>query len=150
MHCREDEQRMKNASFEHISRQSIDSALDKKYRQYLVGHLLKDREEFNFIEDDIEVGISYYREFTADKPHFHTRCTSHSYVLTGNLRVKLLDTGEEHELGEGDFFTIRPKTPYAVKNAAGTKVLFIKAPAGNDKVDVSPDESTHIWLSSWD
>ena len=31
-----------------------------------------------------------------------------------------------------------------------TKILFIKSPAGNDKTEVDVDETTRIWLQSWD
>ena len=133
-----------------IRKADLDSALAQEYRQYLTGHLGRPQPFLRHIEDDIEVGMSQYETFTADKPHVHPVCTEHGYVLSGVLRVRLLDSGEETELHEGDFFVLRPGTPYASKSLAGTRVLFIKHPGQNDKTLVEPDEETAKWMSNWD
>ena len=133
-----------------IRKNDLDLALGQEYRQYLAGHLSRPQPLLKHIEDDIEVGMSLYTEFTADKPHFHPECTEHGYVLSGAVRVKILDTAEEEEFREGDFFLIRPNVRYASKNAPGTRVLFIKAPGKNDKMEIVPDEMTKAWLSAWD
>lgn len=70
---------------------SIEDALSKEYRQYLAGRLKKEQPFLKHIDDDIEIGISNYVTFTADKPHMHTQCTEHNYVLRGKMKVKLLD-----------------------------------------------------------
>ena len=93
---------------------SIEDALSKEYRQYLAGRLKKEQPFLKHIDDDIEIGISNYVTFTADKPHMHTQCTEHNYVLRGKMKVKLLDGScEEYEFSEGDLFVLRPGTPYA-------------------------------------
>lgn len=129
----------------------IEEALDQNYRQYLTGRLERPQEKLDCVEDDIEVGISRYERFTADQPHRHPRATEHVYVLEGEVRIRLLDgTGREYRLGPGDFFLLRPGEAYASKNTAGTRVLFIKAPGGNDKQPLKPDPDTAAWLKSWD
>lgn len=131
--------------------EQIEEAIKKQYRQYLTGHMEYPQKYLRNIEDDIEIGISQYDEFTADKPHMHPVATEHGYVLEGALKVKLLDgSGAEYEFKKGDFFLLRPDIPYATKNAPGSRILFIKSPGGNDKrlVEVTPE--TEQWLSSWD
>ena len=116
---------------------SIEDALSKEYRQYLAGRLKKEQPFLKHIDDDIEIGISNYVTFTADKPHMHTQCTEHNYVLRGKMKVKLLDGScEEYEFSE--------------KNEAGTRVLFIKSPGINDKTEVAVDVETQRWLLSWE
>ena len=134
-----------------IRKKQIDEALDKEYRQYLCGHLTRPQPFLENLESDIEVGISYYKEFTADIPHVHPVCEEHTYVLSGSIRMLILD-GEKVELqfNEGDFFILPPNTPYASKSIAGTKVMFIKAPGTNDKTLIEVDEETMQWLKSWD
>lgn len=134
-----------------IRADALDGALEKEYRQYLTGHLQRPQEHLRHIDDDIEIGVSHYQGFTADKPHMHPSCTEHGLVLQGCLRVRLLDgSGEEYEFRRGDFFLLRPGIPYATKNAPDTRVLFIKSPGINDKVTVEADEETRAWLSAWD
>ena len=129
----------------------IESALTKEYRQYQAGRLMMEQKHLSHIEDDIEVGISHYEGFTADKPHMHPVATEHGYVLEGALRLRLLDgTKEEYEFRKGDFFVLQKGVPYATKNAAGTRILFIKSPGGNDKTVVEVDSETTLWLSDWD
>ena len=128
----------------------VEAALEKNYRQYLTGRLERPQEELDCVEDDIEVGISRYDRFTADAPHRHPVATEHVYVLEGEVRVRLPESGQELRLKRGDFFLLRPGVAYASKNAAGTRVLFIKAPGGNDKQPVEPDPDTAAWLERWD
>ena len=134
-----------------IKREQIEEALSKEYRQYLTGHLRRPQPFLEHVEDDIEIGMSYYREFAADTPHVHPVCTEHAYVLQGSVKVRLLDgSNEEYELRAGDLFVFYPGTPYATKNAEGTKVLFIKSPGMNDKTLVEIDDETKRWLSDWE
>ena len=41
-------------------------------------------------------------------------------------------------------------TKYASKHTAGTKILFFKAPGGNDKTLFAIDNALKKWLSSWE
>ena len=134
-----------------IRKAELDQALEKQYRQYLTGHLQYPQEHLQHVEDDIEVGISYYREFTADTPHMHPIATEHGYVLQGSVKVRLLlEEPREYQFDAGDFFVLRPGIGYATKNAPNTKVLFIKSPGVNDKTKVEITEETKKWLSSWE
>ena len=47
-----------------IKNKEINNALDIDYRQYLTGHLSRPQ-IVNHIDSNIEVGISYYKKFTA-------------------------------------------------------------------------------------
>lgn len=139
------------SEFSIIRKGELDSALKKKYRLYLAGRLTLPQDELECIDDDIEIGISEYKEFTADAPHLHPIATEHGYVLRGCIRVMLLNgSRDEFEFGEGDFFVLKPGCAYATKNRENTRVLFIKSPGGNDKVTLAADEETQRWLSSWD
>ncbi len=133
-----------------LAAQQIEWALHQTYRQYLTGRLERPQKELSCLEDDIEVGISRYDGFTADKPHLHLRATEHVYVLEGEVRIRLMNGGQEYRLKQGDFFLLRPGVAYASKNAAGTRLLFIKAPGGNDKQLAEPDPETISWLAAWD
>ena len=140
-----------NTPLEYITNDSLNEALNKEYRQYLAGRLSREQKHLKHIDDDIEVGVSLYKEFTADKPHMHPVATEHGYVLQGSVKVKLLDgSGREYQFNEGDFFVLRTGVGYATKNAKNTKVLFIKSPGINDKTLVKIDTETEKWLSSWD
>ena len=133
-----------------ITNTQMTQALNQHYRQYLTGHLENPQPELQHIDDDIEIGISSYEKFTADTPHVHPVCTEHAYILQGSLKMRLLETKEEILLRQGDFLVLRPNTPYASKNAANTKILFIKYPATNDKTLVETDEETREWLKNWE
>ena len=133
-----------------IRKEQLEEALSNEYRQYLTGHLGRPQPYLQHIDDDTEIGMSYYREFTADTPHVHPICTEFTFVLEGSVRIRLLETGEELELNQGDFSKLPPGTPYASKNNAQTRVLFIKVPGINDKTLVTPDEETERWMQSWD
>lgn len=136
---------------ESIRAAALDAALEAEYRQYLTGHLQRPQTHLAHIETDIEVGVSFYREFTADVPHVHPTATEHAYVLSGSVRCRILDgTENETQFDAGDFFVLRPGEAHATKNAPGTKVLFIKSPGLNDKTPVLTDERTKKWLSAWD
>ena len=139
------------AELEIIRGAALEYALGKEYRQYLTGHLQRPQKHLQHIEDDIEIGISHYREFTADTPHMHPVATEHSYVLQGSIKVLLLE-GEpkEYRLNAGDFFVLQPGVGYATKNAPDTKVLFIKSPGINDKTVVPVTDTVKTWLSTWE
>ena len=132
-----------------IRNKEINDALDIKYRQYLAGKLMYPQEEMDPIESDIEVGISDYKTFMAEKPHVHPIANEFNFVLEGELKIWLLDSGEKFSFKKGDFFRLEPGTPYASKSTGGTRVLFFKVPGGNDKKLVDVDEEVKNWLSEF-
>ena len=139
------------SKLEYIKKEQLDAALEQEYRQYLTGHRTREQKFLKHVDDDIEIGISHYRVFTADKPHMHPVATEHSYVLQGSIKVLLLE-GEpkEYQLNAGDFFVLQPGVGYATKNAPDTKVLFIKSPGINDKTVVPVTDTVKTWLSTWE
>lgn len=133
-----------------IKNKEINNALDIDYRQYLTGHLSRPQ-IVKHIDSDIEVGISYYKKFTADIPHVHPIADEHCYVLCGKVKVRCFEEEmKEYEFNEGDFFFIPKGIPHASKNYEGTKVLFIKNPSINDKTIIDVDENTKEWLKKWE
>lgn len=141
---------MKKKPLEFIKSQNIDAALANNYRQYFTGRFSAPDQFFTLIDANTEVGMSLYRDFTADKPHVHPVCTEFNYVLEGSVRMLLPEAGVEYEFERGDFYVLRPNTAYATKNFPGTRVLFIKSPGRNDKKLISVDSRIADWLSCWD
>ncbi len=135
---------------EYILKDELDSAFDHDYRHYLTGHLTRPQPYLKHFDDDIEIGMSFYQDFTVDHPHVHPIATEHGYVLEGAVKLLYLNgEREEKEFKKGDFFLIRPGVPHVSKNQAGTRVLFIKSPSINDKTVVELDETARKWILSW-
>lgn len=134
---------------EYIDGSAIHYALTQTYRVYLCGDL-KRPQELTWIHDpNNEVGISLYKNFTADAPHFHLRATEYNFIISGRSKILLLDEQKELVLDEGSLFALPPMTRYASKHQAGTKILFFKSPGGNDKQIVDATHELSKWLLSW-
>ena len=134
-----------------ITGQQLKAALSKDYRVYLCGDESMIQPQLEHIPDDyLEIGTSDYREFTADKPHYHKTNHEYNYVVKGCVRVINLDTEEQYEFGEDSLFVISPNTRYAGKNKAGTRVFFVKCPKGNDKMLAEVTPQLEKWMESWD
>ena len=134
------------AGIEKISRDDIEQHVTAEGRQYLVGNLQLPQPLLHLHDEDVEVGISVYKEFTADKPHIHPITTEYQMVLHGYSEIKDLHRNEVTKLFAGDFFIVRRGTAYAQKSQANTRILFFKYPSGNDKTLVEIDEETKVWL----
>ncbi len=134
-----------------ISSKEIKSALNKNYRQYLVGDLKKAQPLLEHIYDKkLEFGMTYYKDFTVDQPHFHTFATEYIYVMKGEYKlcVKMPKKVEYKHLKKGDLCVIPKLTKYASKACPKTQILFIKSPSINDKVDCNDfifDDFKKIW-----
>ena len=132
-----------------IYKRDIQKALDSKYRVYLCGNL-KEPQDLHWIHDKTnELGISHYKQFTADQPHYHTTATEYNYIISGESRVLLIDEGKEFLLEAGSLFVLPPGTKYASKHSENTKILFFKSPGGNDKQVIDIDDTLKTWLSTW-
>lgn len=130
-----------------VPNQEIEMATSQEYRQYFCGNLQRPQ-ILDFIRTErLEVGISNYKTFTADMPHYHTTTADMMYILSGEYHVLLVDEGKEILLHQGDFLSVPPQTPYASKAKEGTKVLFFKYCNGNDKVTLDSSEILKKWLS---
>ena len=134
------------AGIQKISQQEIAESLRESNRQYLLGNLKSPQLLKHIHDDQVEVGISHYKEFTSDKPHMHSDVTEYQMVLQGTTYIKDLVTNEVTQLKEGDFYVVRNNTPYAQKSTENTKIIFFKHPAINDKILVEVDETTREWL----
>jgi len=64
-------------------------ALKKSYRVYLCGDLKKPQEMEWIYDTKNEVGMSFYKHFSADQPHFHTIATEYNYIISGSSKVLL-------------------------------------------------------------
>lgn len=127
----------------------LEKALECAHRVYLCGDLQKPQQFPCIYDSHNEVGTSYYKNFTADQPHFHTTATEYNYVICGSSKVLLVDDGKEYLLKAGSLFVIPPMTKYASKHLANTKILFFKSPGGNDKCIIEVSDALNDWLYSW-
>lgn len=136
---------------EYIRNEELENAFSHEYRHYLTGHLTREQLYLKHFDDDIEIGISDYKYFTADLPHVHPIVTEHGYVLEGKVKIMCFEgtKTEEMEFCKGDFFIIRPGVGHVSKNAPGTRILFIKSPGKNDKKAIDINDETKEWLKSW-
>ncbi|KAB2332611.1 cupin [Bacillus mesophilum] len=135
-------------SIKKISKETLDNVLQYNERQYLVGNLKIPQMLQHIHDNNIEVGISHYKKFTADKPHIHIEVTEYQMILQGYSEIKDMLTEEIIELHEGDFYIVNKETPYAQKSKEDTKILFFKYPSINDKQIIEIDQSTQSWLNT--
>lgn len=133
--------------FKLIKNLSIRQSLENTTRQYLVGNLKKPQ-ILDFIKnEDVEIGITSYKDYNSELPHKHNVAVEYQYMISGRTQYLDLDTGETHEFIKGDFFAICSGTTYAQRSKPGTEILFIKVPSINDKQIVEPDSTVEKWLS---
>jgi len=128
----------------------ISDALKAEMRQYLCGDLKKAQKLPFFRTSSLEVGMTYYEEKRCDEPHYHTTTEDVIYVLRGTLHTMDITTGGTDTFSEGDFVIVPVMTPYITKAEAGTVVIFVKDPVGNDKklIDVSGNPEVVDWMNN--
>ena len=136
--------------FKKITAFAINDALIGTTRQYLVGNLKLPQELAHIDDSNIEIGITDYKEYTTESPHWHKVAYEYQYMLGGETKYLDVETGEEVHYVAGDFFRIDPETKYAQKSIGGTTILFIKTPPGNDKVSMETDNNAQKWLLKWE
>lgn len=128
----------------------ISETLKKNHRQYLVGDL-KQAQELQHLQDkNVEVGITEYKTFGWEKPHYHPIVCEYQMVLEGVAKYVDVNKNLEIELRKGVFFIIRPNTKYIQKAQKGCKILFLKCPAGNDKKVLPLTDRMKTWIESWE
>ena len=130
--------------------QVIQDSLVDTSRQYLAGTLQLTQALAHIPDANLEVGLSQYQDNTADIPHYHPRTREYQYVVSGRALLRDIDSGETHELSAGDFYVIDPGVSHVQKSAAGTRILFFKHPAGDDKTLVPIDAELAAWLEDLD
>lgn len=129
-----------------INNHEILKALKNATRQYFVGNLSRPQ-EITFIQDDrLEIGISNYPNFQSEPTHVHVVVTEYQYMISGWTEYMDIETNKVYEFKKGDFYVIKPKTAYAQKVKAGTKILFIKVPSMNDKHLIEIEGNQLKWL----
>lgn len=133
--------------FKLIKNLSIRQSLENTTRQYLVGNLKK-TQILDFIKnEDVEIGITSYKDYNSELPHIHSIAVEYQYMISGRTQYLDLDTGDTHEFIKGDFFAIYSGTTYAQRSKPDTEILFIKVPSIDDKQIVEPDSVVKKWLS---
>jgi quercetin dioxygenase-like cupin family protein len=133
--------------FKLLSHGDIENSLNAVTRQYLVGNLKRPQELEHIVDNNVEIGISDYRERTTELPHYHTKAMEYQYVIVGATSYLNLKTGEEETYNEGDFYAIYPNTAYAQKSSPGTRILFVKLPSINDKQLCNTNETIEKWYA---
>jgi len=139
--------RLVMGNFQVVSSVDIAKALNETHRQYLSGKLKLPQIIKEVVDENIEVGISSYKEHAHELPHYHDEVSEYQYMLSGMTEYLDLDTKEIHRFVKGDFYVIRPFTKYAQRIKQGTDILFFKYPGKNDKIAIEPDRDTLAWLS---
>lgn len=129
---------------------ATERALKENGRVYLCGNLALPNGVDHIKTDGYEIGISYYPQFSVDKPHYHYYNTEYNYVISGEMKVLLIKEEKQIQLKTGDLLVIHPDEPYICKSLPGTKVLFSKVPGGNDKVVIPTSEMIDGWGSCWE
>lgn len=136
--------------FKHLEAKDIAASLDNTTRQYLVGKLNLPQILNHYDDDNVEIGLTSYKDYAIEFPHWHKVAYEYQYMIRGETRYLDLDSGEETCYVTGDFYRIEPGTKYAQKTLGGTSLLFIKTPPGNDKIVLPQTQELDKWLHSWE
>jgi uncharacterized cupin superfamily protein len=123
-----------NGEFLGVTAEQIQAVLELHTRQYLVGNLGRPQELPHVPDEHVEIGITHYVEATPEAPHWHPLQREYQYVLSGLTRYREVERGTEHIYRAGDFYAILPEVCYTQDSEPGTRILFVKHPAINDKV----------------
>ena len=131
-----------------IKNADIEEVLKGVSRQYLAGNL-KRPQELEFVRDNqLEIGITDYSEYTTERVHFHAKAVEYQYMLSGWTKYMDVETGKEYEFKKGDFYCIEKNTTYAQKSKKGTRILFVKVPSINDKNVVETSAAIKEWYEA--
>lgn len=128
---------------------NVRDAFQKQIRVYLCGKLSK-QESFEHINTDgLEIGVSHYSEYTAEKAHLHKWNYEYNLVKSGSVKVYSFDEEKEYEFHQDDMYEIKPNMRYITKALSGTEVIFIKTPGGNDKELLPVTDAIINWGKDW-
>lgn len=129
-----------------LTPEMIAASLEGNSRQYIQGDLKRPQNLPFIFNTNSEIGITYYRAFSHDEPHYHDVITETNYILEGRVCVRITDTGEDHVVEQGGLFSVPPKVTHILKAQPGTKILFVKDHAVNDKHEV---DMGSLGLEKW-
>ena len=117
-----------------LSAEMIEDSLKGNFRQYIQGDL-KEEQKLPFVYNtNSEIGISYYRDFFHDDPHYHDIITETNY------------SNEDFVVEKGGIFSVPPRVTHILKGVPGTKIIFFKDHSLNDKRVVNIKE---LQLDDW-
>lgn len=134
-----------------FTKEQISESLKQQYRQYFTGSRLFERGNIRNKFSYLETGMSHYKQFSVDTPHYHETTAEHYIILQGEQKILDLGSGKQYIARKGDFVFIPPWTKHFTKNKAGTKIFFAKAPDGKDKVEIYElPEKNHVDYDEWE
>lgn len=137
------------SNFDVIYSKEIDKSLIKEERQYLTGNL-KLPQVLEYINDEnVEIGISRYKDYKIENAHYHTEVSEYHLIIKGSTKYVNITEDKEYTFTEGDFYIIKPNTIYIQKSLKGTELIFIKVPGINDKVPYEMTDRIKKWFESW-
>ncbi len=132
-----------------ITGKDIRDALAKQKRVYLCGKLSKPEAINHILTEGLEIGVSHYETFTAEKAHVHLWNYEYNFIRRGSVKVYVFDEQKEYEFHQDDMYVIEPGMSYITKALPDTEVLFVKAPGGNDKQLLSLTDAIRHWGENW-
>ena len=132
-----------------VNGQQVREALSKQIRVYLCGDLAEPEDFESVKTDGLEIGISHYKEYTAEKAHLHKWNHEYNFIRRGCVKVYVFSEHKEYEFHQDDMYVIEPGMEYVTKAKAGTEVLFVKSPGGNDKELLPVTEAIQSWGEDW-
>lgn len=128
-----------------VSAAQAEQLLKEQKRVYYTGKDLK-AEAIDVIENDgLEIALTRYPKDTCDLPHYHKWNFEYNFIKSGEISIYIVDENKEYVFGENDLYLIEPNTKYAAKAKAGTEVVVIKSPGGNDKELIEISEDIKQW-----
>ena len=133
-----------------VDGKKVRDSLQTKIRVYLCGNL-SSPEPFEYAKTDgLEIGISHYDVYTPEKAHIHKWNNEYNYIKCGNVKVYVFEEEKEYLFSKDDLYVIEPGMAYITKAQAGTEVLFVKTPGGNDKELLPVTDEITKWCENWD
>jgi len=137
------------SNFDIIYSKQIDEAFQSEERQYLTGVLSFPQVLKNIKDENVEIGISRYKEYKIEKPHYHTKVSEYHIVINGETKYVNITENKEYIFKKGDFYIIRPNTIYIQKSLEKTELMFVKVPGINDKVKCNTTDKIEEWFADW-
>ena len=133
-----------------VNGKQVRKSLSERIRVYLCGDLSAP-EDFEFVKTDgLEIGISHYDSFVAEKAHLHKWNHEYNFVKSGSVKVYNFDEEKEYEFHKDDMYVVEPNMRYVTKAQPGTEVIFVKSPGGDDKELLPVTGEIANWSKNWD
>lgn len=132
-----------------VNGKQVRDTLSKQIRVYLCGNL-SNPEDFEYAKTDgLEIGVSHYDNYTAEKAHLHKWNYEYNIIRCGTVKVYVFSEHKEYEFHQDDMYVIEPGMGYMTKALAGTEVIFVKSPGGNDKELLPVTDAIRSWGKEW-